>query len=523
MQGFWAKWKKWIVIAGVVIAVVGLGYWGIKAVLGGDSEGKLVMVVKPVTRGDIEVTVWGWGTLEATEEEDAISGAAGIVKDIYFDVGDEVVAGQPLAFVDAGSIEIDIRRKEITLDLLRLELAKAFGVTPEEVATVDPEAALVLKAPLSGRVEGFTAEVGGLVPSPVCKIVDNTTLKSKFLLPKSLFDKVSVGQSASFACDRFDGAISGVVTKADPTPIAGESAYYYEVEVEMKNPGLLKVGDKGQITITTPTGDVQEKIEVTGYGAEETVNTPFTGKIKEVFIKEGVYVKEGDPILELEAGDALLKAMEKQLEYKQAVLELDELRAQLGNVNIVSPIDGVVMTKDVKKGQDIAKGTVVAKVSNFTEMNLLLNIDEMDIAKLAEGQTAMLEFWGPEGRQQVEGTVSKVGVSGSVGEGISSFNVVVSVSNPGFLRPGMWASAEVYIAKKENVLLCPVEAVYKEDDKWMVDIKEGDERKPVEVEIGAMNYTYAEILSGLSEGQEVVVAMSKTNPEEGNSQPYYPY
>ena len=57
----------------------------------------------------------------------------------------------------------------------------------------------------------------------------------------------------------------------------------------------------------------------------------------------------------------------------------------------------------------------------------------------------------------------------------------------------------------------------------MVDIKEGDERKPVEVEIGAMNYTYAEILSGLSEGQEVVVAMSKTNPEEGNSQPYYPY
>ena len=259
--------------------------------LGGDSEGKLVMVVKPVTRGDIEVTVWGWGTLEATEEEDAISGAAGIVKDIYFDVGDEVVAGQPLAFVDAGSIEIDIRRKEITLDLLRLELAKAFGVTPEEVATVDPEAALVLKAPLSGRVEGFTAEVGALVPSPVCKIVDNTTLKSKFLLPKSLFDKVSVGQSASFACDRFDGAISGVVTKADPTPIAGESAYYYEVEVEMKNPGLLKVGDTGQITITTPTGDVQEKIEVTGYGAEETVNTPFTGKIKEVFIKEGVYVK----------------------------------------------------------------------------------------------------------------------------------------------------------------------------------------------------------------------------------------
>ena len=45
----------------VAVAVVGLGYWGIKAVLGGDSKEKLVMVVKPVTRGDIEVTVWGMG------------------------------------------------------------------------------------------------------------------------------------------------------------------------------------------------------------------------------------------------------------------------------------------------------------------------------------------------------------------------------------------------------------------------------------------------------------------------------
>ncbi|HHY69390.1 MAG TPA: HlyD family efflux transporter periplasmic adaptor subunit [Bacillota bacterium] len=523
MQGFWAKWKRWVIVAVVAVAVVGLGYWGIKAVLGGDSKEKLVMVVKPVTRGDIEVTVWGWGNLEASREDEAISGASGVVKEVFFEIGDQVAEGQPLAFVDAGSIEIDIRRKEITLDLLRLELAKAFGVTPEEVANVDPETALIIKAPISGRIEEFTAQVGAVVPSPVCKIVDNSTLESTFLLPKSLFDKVAVGQKASFACDRFDGFADGTVTKADPTPIAGEQSFFYEVQVQLKNPGLLRVGDKGFMIIKTPDMDVQQKVEITGYAAEESVTTPFTGKVKEIFVKQGAEIKEGEPILQLEAGDALLKAMEKQLEYKQAVLELDELRSQLGNVNILSPIDGVVMSKNITKGQNIAKGTVAAKVSDFTEMDLLLNVDEMDIAKLSEGQVAMLEFWGPEGRQEIEGIVSKVGVAGEVREGMSSFNVIVHVVNPGFLRPGMWASAEVFVAKKEDVLLCPVEAVYKEDDKWMVDVKDGDQRKPVEVEIGAMNYMYAEIISGLSEGQEVVVAMSKTEPEEGNELPYVPY
>ncbi|HHY17022.1 MAG TPA: efflux RND transporter periplasmic adaptor subunit, partial [Firmicutes bacterium] len=72
--------------------------------------------------------------------------------------------------------------------------------------------------------------------------------------------------------------------------------------------------------------------------------------------------------------------------------------------------------------------------------------------------------------------------------------------------------AYIFVSKKDDVLLCPVEAVYKEDDKWFVDIKDGNARKPVEIEIGVMNDMHAEILSGLTEGQEVVVAMSK-DPE----------
>jgi HlyD family secretion protein len=109
-------------------------------------------------------------------------------------------------------------------------------------------------------------------------------------------------------------------------------------------------------------------------------------------------------------------------------------------------------------------------------------------------------------------------------DGMSSFNITVGVTNPGFLMPGMGASAQIFVSKKDGVLLCPVEAVYKEEDKWFVDIKDGNSRKPIEIEIGVMNDMYAEILSGLTEGQEVVVAMSKDPEKDGGGgiRPY-PY
>lgn len=509
-----AKWKKWAIICTIVVAVLGLGYWGVKSLSEGDKQGELVMVVKPVTRGELEVTVRGWGMLQASEEQDALSGADGVIKDIFFEQGQQVSKGQVLATVDAGSLEIEIKAKEIELELERVKLSEAFGVSPDKVADVDPKSALIVRSPISGQVSDLKAQAGTNAPDIICQVVDSSRLRVQALLPKPVFDKVKVGQKTSFIASRFEGIEPGVVTQADPTPIAGQAAYYYEVWIEMRNPGLLRVGDKGTITIHTPTGDVREAAEITAYGTQETVSTPFSGRVKTVFIKDGATVKAGDPILEFEPGDALLDAMRQQLKFRQKLLEVEELRAQLGSLEIVSPLDGVAMYRNINIGQSVGRGVAITRVSNFTEMNLMLRIDEIDVPKIAEGQMADIEIWGPQGRQKVQGVVSKVGVSGNMQDGMSSFNITVGVTNPGFLMPGMGASAYIFVSKKDDVLLCPVEAVYKEDDKWFVDIKDGNARKPVEIEIGVMNDMHAEILSGLTEGQEVVVAMSK-DPENG--------
>jgi len=76
----------------------------------------------------------------------------------------------------------------------------------------------------------------------------------------------------------------------------------------------------------------------------------------------------------------------------------------------------------------------------------------------------------------------------------------------------MGAEAHIFVSKKSDVILCPIEALYKENDVWYVDLKDGKNRKPVQVEVGSMNDMYAEIISGLEPGQEVVIGMTREDP-----------
>ena len=106
------------------------------------------------------MTVRGWGNLVASEEQDAISGAAGVPKEVFFEPGDYVSAGQVLAIVDAGSLEMEIKKLEFQVEQKRIGAVREFGVSPDQVADVDPEAALVVRSPISGRITGVDRQGG---------------------------------------------------------------------------------------------------------------------------------------------------------------------------------------------------------------------------------------------------------------------------------------------------------------------------------------------------------------------------
>lgn len=505
---------RWAVVTVVVLAIIGLGYWGVKA-MATDGQEKLTIATKPVITGDIEVTVRGYGTLQAKQEQDVVVSAQGIVKDVFFQPGAAVSKGQVLATIDPGSLSVAIRQLEIEIDSQKIELARAFGVSPDRVADVDPSIALTVRSPMAGTVNGLTAESGSDVSSgKVCSIVDDRRLIIKVQVPQYLFNLIEVGTKAGFTTKRFDGAVSGVVTKTDPTPIKSGVAFSYNVWIELRNPGLLKVGDTGSVAFDAPGADFRPSATITSFGSQEAVNTAISGRVKTVFARDGQSVKAGDPILEFEPGSALLSAMTLQLKFKGKMIELEDKRNQMANRNIVCPMDGVALERNISIGQQVDKGVKVTRVANFQSMNLLLKVDEMDVPKVQVGQQASVMIWGPQGQQKITATVDKIGATGELREGYSAFNITLAVGNPGFLRPGMGGEAQIFVSKKQGIILCPVEALYKEEGKWFVDVKSGDDKRtPVAVEIGMMNDTYAEVLNGLKDGQEVVVGMTKKSDE----------
>ena len=501
---------RWIVIGLAAVCLAGLGYWGVKTLSAEHEQGQLVIATKPVTRGDIEVTVRGWGQLQATEERDVTSGAKGVIKEVLFQLGQTVKKGQVLATIDPGSLSVELKTAELNLETKLIAAARSFGVSPDQVPTVDPSIALTVRAPIAGRVTGLTASTGSdLGSGKVCSVVDDSRLIIKLQLPKPLYDLIRPGTEVTFRADRFEGGTKGVVTKCDPNPIKGDVAYFYEVWAEIPNPGLLRVGDQGILVFHAPGGEFQQVAKITSFGTEEPVMAAVSGRVKAVYAREGMMVNKGDPIIEFEPGQALLNAMSLQLEVKSLMIKVEDYRSQLESLTIVSPIDGVVTASEVAVGQAVDKGYRVARVSNFQDMNLMLMVDEIDVPKVQIGQRATVDVWGPQGQQSVPATVSQLGAIGQAREGLAGFNITLSVTNPGFLRPGMGGSANIFVSRKQNVLLCPVEALYKENNKWFVDLKEGKDRKPVEVQVGIMNDRFAEIVQGLTEGQEVVVGMTK--------------
>jgi len=500
---------RWAVITVLVLAIVGLGYWGVKAMIS-EGQPKLVMATKPVIVGDIEVVVWGWGTLTAKEERDVVTSAEGVVKEVFFQAGDPVYKGQVLATIDPGTLSMTIRSLELEIEGKRLELARQFGVSPDEVEHVDPASALIVRSPMSGTISGLGLASGSTASGEICKVVDDRRLVIQMQVPEFIYSAVRVGTPAYFTPKRFEGRVPGTVTRVDSIPVKTDQAYMYNIWVEIGNPGLLKVGDEGTVAFDAPGVEYQPTAKITSFGAQESVTTAVSGRVKSVFVRDGQWVNEGDPILELEEGGALIQAMTLQLEFKKKVAELEDKKAQLSNLTVICPMDGVAMEQNLTVGMTVGKGSRVTRVANFQEMNLMLRVDEIDVPKVQEGQQAEVVVWGREGQQAVPAVVSKIGATGDLRDGYSSFNITLSVPNPGFLRPGMGGEARIFVSRKEGVLLCPVEALYKEDNQWYVDVKTGEnERTPVQVEVDAMNDMYAEIISGLTEGQEVVVGMTK--------------
>jgi HlyD family secretion protein len=210
------------------------------------------------------------------------------------------------------------------------------------------------------------------------------------------------------------------------------------------------------------------------------------------------------------------KIAQSQAQIAQSRANLDQLEEQLSYTDITSPIDGVILSRDVELGDAVSSilvlgssATLVMTLGDTSSVYVKGKVDESDIGRVYLGQPARIKVESFKDKT-FNGVVTKISPMGVEKDNVTTFEVRASINNPGGeLKAEMTANAEIILEEHKGVLQIPEGAIlYDKDKKASVEIpdpKAKDGKDKVAVNIGISNGAKTEVLSGLKEGQEVVL------------------
>jgi len=138
--------------------------------------------------------------------------------------------------------------------------------------------------------------------------------------------------------------------------------------------------------------------------------------------------------------------------------DLDNKNAQLAKETITSPMDGVIVTMNVSNGDTVQSGKPIATVVDMKSLQIVAQVDELDISKVANGQKATITFDALTGKTYT-GTVSKVSQLGTTTSNVTNYAVYIAIDNPTGIKIGMNGNINITVASKNNVVTLSLDAV----------------------------------------------------------------
>ena len=230
--------------------------------------------------------------------------------------------------------------------------------------------------------------------------------------------------------------------------------------------------------------------------------------------------------------------------YDKSKADIVKVRRNLGYAVITSPIDGVVISREVEEGQTVAAGfetpTLFTIAKDLTEMQVIADVDEADIGQVMDGQRVTFSV-DAYPNDIFEGVVTQVRLEATVESKVVTYEVVISAPNPDLkLKPGLTATVSIYTLEKNGVLTISPKALKFVPDYQVAEasgvilepvqvenpalqktvwVKKGDTLEQKEVRLGTLLTSVVEVVNGLQEGEEVVIGMQTGKPAMGPPQP----
>ena len=198
---------------------------------------------------------------------------------------------------------------------------------------------------------------------------------------------------------------------------------------------------------------------------------------------------------------AMFESLQYDVDALQASFDLAKLNYEYSSIR--APIDGVVSSREIKKGQTIAANDVIFHITDTRELLAYMQIPQAELLKFSPGHTASLQVDAlPD--TDFYATIARISPTIDVRNGPFRATAVID-NDRGYLAPGMFARFTIAYEKHEDALLVPAAAVVEEDeDQAVYVVANGTVARRV-IETGITSGDQVEVLRGLDENEEIVV------------------
>ena len=241
---------------------------------------------------------------------------------------------------------------------------------------------------------------------------------------------------------------------------------------------------------------------------------------RELKTDDPTYIQENADWL---AAEAKYKNQQNVIIQSRAAINSAWLSYQSVSPIVTAPISGTITNLTYAEGMSLSASSdssqrVAVIVSEGTPLSSF-NVSEIDVSKVRPGQRATIKL-DSLADKTFTGKIITVDKIGVITSGVTSYPVIIKFdSGASEILPNMSATANIILEVKDNVLLVPSSAVQKQNDQNVVQVMKGKQQQVVNVEVGLISDAQTEIISGLSEGDEVITSStaSTINNQSGGS------
>jgi HlyD family secretion protein len=422
-------------------------------------------------------TVSAAGNIEVVRERPVIWLVEGTVTDITVEVGDTVTAGDLLVSLDSTELTRALKQAELDLQSAQLQLDNLYA---------DPDLGEVAsaQASLASAQENLLDVQAG--PSQA----ELAAAESSLAAAQNRYQELLAGPSQAELIQ-----LKASLEKAEIT-LAQAQAAYNRIAYSDSIGASSQAADLQTATIDYESAkaafdeanapatqsELQDALSTIQSAQSQLETLRGQPTAADLAAADAQVASAAAQLEALLAGPTDSEVREAQINVEQAQLGLEEAQANLTKAQLVSPIDGTILSIDLSAGQQVSSGTSALTMADLTQLKLTINVAEVDISKIQIDQPVQITIDAlPE--KVFRGAVAKIAPASDSEQGVVNYPVTVHLdgSELGGIRPGMTAVATILDDDSTNSWLVPTSAVVERNGNTAVLIIRDGQPQPVRV------------------------------------------